>query len=95
MCVSVQFNREDGSGSGLGSWKTDPAVPVPRSVPGKTVPTVPVSGSGSVPGPPCLKSLGSHGLLSYCTLIGEAGENQEHSWAFAKTHEERPSGRIR
>ena len=52
LCVSVQFNREDGSGSGFGSWKMVPAVPVPRSVPGKTVPTVPVSGSGSVPGPP-------------------------------------------
>ena len=51
LCVSVQFNREDGSGSGFGSWKTVPAVPVPRSVPGKKVPTVPVSGSGSVPGP--------------------------------------------
>ena len=49
LCVSVQFNREDGSG--FGSWTTVPAVPVPRSVPGKTVPTVPVS--GSVPGPPC------------------------------------------
>ena len=33
--------------------KTVPAVPVPRLVPAKTVPTVPVSGSGSVPGPPC------------------------------------------
>ena len=32
--------------------ETVPAVPVPRSVPAKTVPTVPVSGSGSVPGPP-------------------------------------------
>ena len=32
-----------------GSPKT---VPVPRSLPGKTVPTVPFSGSGSVPGPP-------------------------------------------
>ena len=53
LCVSVQFSREDGSGSGFGSWKTVLAVPVPRSVPGKTVPTVPVSGSGSVPGPPC------------------------------------------
>ena len=52
MCVSVPFNREDGSGSGFGSWKSVLAVPVPRSVPGKTVPTVPVSGSGSVPGPP-------------------------------------------
>ena len=31
--------------------ETVPAVPVPRSVPAKTVPTVPVSGSGSVPGP--------------------------------------------
>ena len=50
--VSVQFTTEDGSSSGFGSWKTVPAVPVPRSVPGKTVPTVPVSGSGSVPGPP-------------------------------------------
>ena len=55
LCVSVQFSREDGSGSGFGSWKTVPAVPVPCSVPGKTVPTVPVSGSGSVPGPPCKK----------------------------------------
>ena len=52
LCVSVQFNKEDGSGSGFGSWKTVAAVPVPRSVPGKTVP---VSGSGSVPGPPCCK----------------------------------------
>ena len=52
LCVSVQFNREDSSGSGFGSWKTVPVVPVPRSVPGKTVPTVQVSGSGSVPGPP-------------------------------------------
>ena len=31
---------------------TERTVPVPRSVPGKTVPAVPVSGSGSVPGPP-------------------------------------------
>ena len=45
------FTEEDGSG--FGSWKTVPAVPVPRSVPAKTVPTVPVSGSGSVRGPPC------------------------------------------
>ena len=52
LCVSVQFHRQDGSGSSFGSWKTVPAVPVPRSVPAKTVPTVPVSGSGSVPGPP-------------------------------------------
>ena len=42
LCVSAQFHREDGSGSGFGSWKTVPAVPVPRSVPAKTVPTVPV-----------------------------------------------------
>ena len=40
FCVSAQFSREDGSG--FGSWKTVPAVPVPRLVPGKTVPTVPV-----------------------------------------------------
>ena len=31
VCVSVQFDREDGSGSGFGSWKTVPAVPVPYS----------------------------------------------------------------
>ena len=48
LCVSVQFHRD--SGSGFGSWKTVPAVPVLRSVPAKTVPAV--SGSGSVPGPP-------------------------------------------
>ena len=34
-----------------------PAVPVPLSVSGKTVPTVPVSGSGSVPEPPWLHDL--------------------------------------
>ena len=33
---------KEGSGSGFGSWKTVPVVPVPRSVSGKTVPTVPV-----------------------------------------------------
>ena len=44
-------------GSGFGSWKTVPAVPVPLSVSGKTDPTVPVSGSGSVPEPPCLLHL--------------------------------------
>ena len=43
----------DDSGSGFGSWKTVPAVPVPLSVSGRTVPTVPASGSGSVPEPPC------------------------------------------
>ena len=42
MCVSAQFHREDGWGSGFGSWKTVPAVPVPRPVPAKTVP----AGSG-------------------------------------------------
>ena len=43
---------KDGSGSGFGSWKTVPAVErVPLSVSGKTVPTVPVPGSGSVPEP--------------------------------------------
>ena len=49
MCFST-VHREDASG--FGSWKKVPAVPVPRSVSGKTVPTVPVSGSGSVPEPP-------------------------------------------
>ena len=60
-CVSAQIIREGrflengsgGSSSGFGSWKTVLAVPVPISVPGTTVPTVPVSGSGSVPGPSC------------------------------------------
>ena len=66
FCISVQFNRkgrfrfrflENGSGSGFGSWKTVPAVLVPLSVSAKTVPAVPVSGSGSVPEPPCNKFL--------------------------------------
>ena len=49
-CVFLYtLTESDGSGPGFGSWKTVLAVPVPRSVPGKTVPTVPVSGSGSVP----------------------------------------------
>ena len=50
--LQYSLGTEDGSSSGFGSWQTVPAVPVPCSVPGKTVPTVPVSGSGSVPGPP-------------------------------------------
>ena len=47
-----RFTGKDGSGSGFGSWKTVPAVPVPLSVSGKTVLTVPVSSSGSAPEPP-------------------------------------------
>ena len=52
LCASVEFHREDGSGSGVCSWKTVEDVPVPRSVHANTFPTVPVSGSGWVPGPP-------------------------------------------
>ena len=69
LCVSLQFNREDGSGSGFGSWKTVPAVPVLRSVPGKTVSTVPVSGSGSVPGPPCKRGR----AMPCCAIGGSSG----------------------
>ena len=42
---------------GFGSWKTVPAVLVPLPVSGKTVLTVPVSGSSLVPEPPCKKLL--------------------------------------
>ena len=48
----LQYSFTGKDGSGFGSWKTVPAVPVPLSVSGKTVLTVPVSGSGSVPEPP-------------------------------------------
>ena len=48
-----RLTGREGSGSGFGSWKTVPAVPVPVLVSGKTVPTFPVPGSGSVPEPPC------------------------------------------
>ena len=48
-----QYSLTGKDGSGFGSWKTVPAGPVRRSVPAKTVPAVPVSGSGSVPGPLC------------------------------------------
>ena len=41
------FKGKDGSGSGFGYWKTVPAVPVPLSVSGKTVLTVPVSRSAT------------------------------------------------
>ena len=51
------LTAKDGSGSGFGSKKTVPAVPVLLSVSGKAVPTVPVSGSSSVPQPPCLTQL--------------------------------------
>ena len=47
-----QYIFKGKDGSGFGSWRTVPAVPVPLSVSGKTVLTVPVSGSGSVPEPP-------------------------------------------
>ena len=47
------LTKKDGSGSGFGSWKTVPAVPVPVLVSGTTVPMAPVSGSSSVPEPPC------------------------------------------
>ena len=50
FCVSVQFNRE--GRFRFRFLKKVPAVPVPLSVSGKTVPTVPVSGPGSVPEPP-------------------------------------------
>ena len=62
------FTGRDGSGSGFGSWKTVPAVPVPLSVSGKTVPTVPVSGFGSVPEPPCLLPPPFGGTLKSCDL---------------------------
>ena len=51
---------KDGSGSGFGSWKTVPAVPVPLSVLGKTVPTVPVPGSTLLLNPPSGEA--GHGL---------------------------------
>ena len=35
VCISVQFNSKGRFGSGFGSWKTVPAVPVPLSVSGK------------------------------------------------------------
>ena len=47
-----QYIFKGKDGSGFGSWKTVPAVPVPLSVSGKTVLTVPVSGSGLVSEPP-------------------------------------------
>ena len=52
-----RITGKNGSGSGFGSWKTVPAVPVPVSVSGKKVPTVPVSGSGSLPERPCFGDL--------------------------------------
>ena len=42
-----------------------PAVLVPLSVSGKTVPTVPVSGSGSVPKPPCIIKSGPNICCKY------------------------------
>ena len=51
--------------------KTVPAVPVLLSVPGKTVPTVPVSASGSVLEPSCNISLtGIFLFLGLCYCLG-------------------------
>ena len=58
-----QYSLTGKNGSGFGSWKTVLAVPVPLSVSGKTVPTVPFCGSGSVPEPPCCCWFGCQ---SYC-----------------------------
>ena len=62
--VSRYFSRvlTGRPGSGFGSWKTVPAVPVPLSVPGKTVLTVPVYGSNF---PVPVRLLGHPDLLSY------------------------------
>ena len=51
MCFCAVLRGKHGSG--FDSWQTVPAVPVPVSLPGKTVLTVPVSCLGSVPEPPC------------------------------------------
>ena len=63
---------KEGSGSGFGSWKAVPAVPVPLSVSGKTVPTVPVPGSSHFH-----PSFSSYGRLDACLasieLMGERG----------------------
>ena len=65
LCFSVQFHREDGSGFGS----------VPCSVPAKTVLTVPVSGTSSVPGPPCNEILSGINLcyvmsFQLCNVVG-------------------------
>ena len=62
-CVSVPFNRKGRFQFRFRFLETVPAVPVPLSVSGKTVPTVPVSGSSSVPEPPCRK--GSPGAFQW------------------------------
>ena len=47
FCV-FQYSLTGKDESGFSSWKTAPAVPVRLWVSGKTVPTVPVSGSGTL-----------------------------------------------
>ena len=53
FCFNIGLTERHDSGSSFGFRKKVPTVPVPTSVPEKTVPTVPVSGFGSVPEPPC------------------------------------------
>ena len=56
MCVSAYFHRKVQFRFRLRFLqKTVRAVPVLGSVPGQTVPAVPVSSSGLVPGPFCLR----------------------------------------
>ena len=52
---SVQVNRKGRLRFQFRFLETVPAVPVPLSVSGKTVPTVPVLGAGSVPESPCFE----------------------------------------
>ena len=82
LWVSAKFHREDGSGSGFGSWKTVPAVPVPLSVPVKTVPTVPLSGSGSVPGPPWFKMSSRGPSAPGVQRVQDGVENESKSTIF-------------
>ena len=65
LYFSTVLTLTEKDGSGFGSWKTVPAVPVPLSVSGKTVPTVPVSGSGfRFLSHPAEISFGSHNVAS-------------------------------
>ena len=87
FCVfQYSLTGKEGSGSGFSSWKMVPAVPVPRLVPGKTVPTAPVSGSGSWA--TLLTRIGNP-LTIYRGLSGPPGPKPRKS---LKKKSPRPSG---
>ena len=83
-----QYNLtgKDGSGSGFGSWKTVLAVPVPLSVSGKTVPTVPAPVPVRFLSHPAKLSKHPQIALTELQVANSVGSFQPTIWVPQQTH---------